>query len=97
MIALDGVTVRYGPSTALDALSERFEPGEWVGVIGPNGAGGKTTLLRAIAGLVPHEGEIWIGEARANALAPRRMACLVAYVPQQLELPPDMAVGHYVP
>ena len=95
MITLDGVSVRYGSSVAVHDLSERFAPGEWVGLIGPNGAG-KTTLLRAVAGLVGYDGEIWIGEAVASALAPRQMARMVAYVPQQPELPHDMTVGHYV-
>ena len=29
-------------------------------------------------------------------MSPKRLARLVAYVPQQPELPPDMTVGHYV-
>lgn len=95
MIGLDALTVRYGPAVAVHGLTERVVAGEWVGVIGPNGAG-KTTLLRAIAGLVPHEGEIWIGDKGAAALTPKHMARLVAYVPQQPELPSDMAVGQYV-
>ena len=95
MITLDGLEVRYGAATALHALTERVAPGEWVGVIGPNGAG-KTTMLRAIAGLVPYDGAIGVSEVRASTLGQKRMAQLVAYVPQNPELPPDMAVGHYV-
>jgi iron complex transport system ATP-binding protein len=95
VITLDGTRVRYGDSTALHALTERVAPGEWLGLIGPNGAG-KTTMLRAIAGLVPYDGEITVGEVRASTLGQKRMAQLVAYVPQKPELPPDMAVGHYV-
>jgi iron complex transport system ATP-binding protein len=95
VIRLESVTVRYGSATALCELTEQIESGEWVGLIGPNGAG-KTTLLRAVARLVPHEGEISIDGTPMSSLSPKRLARLVAYVPQQPELPPDMTVGHYV-
>ena len=35
MIALDGVTVRYGPATALAGVTEQVRGGEWLGLIGP--------------------------------------------------------------
>ena len=62
MIELHDVTVSYPgvgkrSNLALAPFTERVESGEWVGVIGPNGAG-KSSLLRAIAGLVDHNGTI---------------------------------------
>ena len=95
MISLENVTVRYGPTTALLALTEQIASGEWVGLIGPNGAG-KTTLLSAVGGLVSHVGEIKVDGVAVSSLSPKRLARLVAYVPQQPVLPPDMAVGDYV-
>ena len=97
MIALDGVTVRYGPSTALYATSpSEVEPGEWVGLIGPNGAG-KTTLLRAVAGLVaPRRRDHGSTRPVPMRWRPGVWPGSVAYVPQQPELPPDMTVGQYV-
>jgi iron complex transport system ATP-binding protein len=69
-------------------------PGEWVGLIGANGAG-KSSLLRAVAHLVPYEGSVRIDGAPAAALSRRQRAQLIAYVPQQPELPAGMSVFDY--
>lgn len=58
LLAIEGVTVRFGGVVAVDRVSLALGDGELLGFIGPNGAG-KTTLLRAIIGLVtPQEGTI---------------------------------------
>jgi ABC-2 type transport system ATP-binding protein len=44
-----GVSKRFGPVVALDALSLEIAPGEIFGLIGPNGAG-KTTFIRILTG-----------------------------------------------
>ena len=48
--ALEGVTHRYGATTALDALTLSIPAGRMVGLIGPDGVG-KSTLLGLIAGV----------------------------------------------
>ena len=51
------VSAGYGRRLVLDRVSCRFERG-WTAIIGPNG-GGKSTLLRVLAGLmVPTSGEV---------------------------------------
>src|ERR1700741_4014973 len=50
MIEFDGLTVRYGGVTSLDAMSLTFEQGT-CGLIGPNGAG-KTTFFNVLSGFV---------------------------------------------
>ncbi|MFT3819315.1 MAG: ABC transporter ATP-binding protein [Rubrivivax sp.] len=54
-LKLDKVTVRYGAVTALDEVSIEVRKGETVTILGANGAG-KTTVMRAIMGLVPLAG-----------------------------------------
>jgi energy-coupling factor transport system ATP-binding protein len=49
-LRVEDLTFGYGGTPLLDRLSITVEPGEILGIIGPNG-GGKTTLLRLIAGL----------------------------------------------
>src|SRR6516165_5731373 len=49
-IRTEGLTKRYGATTALDSLDLRVGPGEVYGYLGPNGAG-KTTTIRLLLGL----------------------------------------------
>ena len=95
MISLEQVQVRYGSAVALDGVTERAAAGEWLGVIGPNGAG-KTTLLQAVARQVRHRGVVEVCGQPTAGMSPRKLARLVAYVPQRPLLPPDMTVSDYV-
>lgn len=52
MLKLENVTVRYGATVAVDNVSLEVREGEFVTLIGSNGAG-KSTTLRAISGLEP--------------------------------------------
>ena len=51
MLAIDGLSTRYGAVRALDSVSLEIEKGSVTAVLGANGAG-KTTLLRTVSGLV---------------------------------------------
>ena len=95
MIGLAGVGVSYGGRPALAQITAQVPAAQWLGIIGPNGAG-KTTLLRAAARLVRHEGTVTIGGEPIAAMSRRRLARLVAYVPQRPLLPADMTVSDYV-
>ncbi len=49
-VRLDGVTKRFGKTTAVQSATLEVEPGTLVTLLGPSGCG-KTTILRMIAGL----------------------------------------------
>jgi ABC-2 type transport system ATP-binding protein len=72
-ITVGGLSKRYGPVTAVDALTFDVAPGLVTAFLGPNGAG-KTTTLRMLLGLVaPTEGEALIcGRRYADLANPRR-------------------------
>lgn len=52
LIDVKNISVRYGVTEALRDISCEIEKGDFVGLVGPNG-GGKTTLAKAILGLLP--------------------------------------------
>lgn len=56
-IEIKGLTVAYGDKRIFDGLDAAFPENEISVVLGSSGVG-KTTLLNAIAGLVPYGGEI---------------------------------------
>ncbi|HEY7653339.1 MAG TPA: ABC transporter ATP-binding protein [Methylomirabilota bacterium] len=68
LLALRGVDVAYGDLPALTGVDLVIEPGEILSVVGANGAG-KTTMLRAISGLLrPRAGEIVLDGTRLDRL-----------------------------
>jgi ABC-2 type transport system ATP-binding protein len=85
-----GLVRRFGAVTALDGLSFRIERGELYGLVGPDGAG-KTTAIRALAGLIRLDG----GQARVLSEAPESGAVRerLGLMPQQYSLYRDLSVA----
>jgi len=62
MLRVENLDVFYGDAQALDGVSLDIERGAIVAIVGANGAG-KTSLIRAIAGMLrPARGRILLGE-----------------------------------
>lgn len=60
MIEFNNVSFAYEKDVpVLDGMSFSIEEGETVGIIGANGAG-KSSLLKVLLGLLPHEGEVLV-------------------------------------
>lgn len=81
VLALDGVTKRYGeqpPVEALRGVSFAVRPGELVGIVGPSGSG-KSTLLHVMGTLErPTSGTVRIGGVDAARLGDRELSRLRA-------------------
>ena len=85
MLKLESISKTFNPGTinekkALSGLSLHLAPGDFVTVIGGNGAG-KSTMLNAIAGVWPvDEGRIWLDGKDITALPEYKRASLIGRV-----------------
>jgi manganese/iron transport system ATP-binding protein/manganese/zinc/iron transport system ATP- binding protein len=77
-IAVEHLTVSYGPTPALLDVNLQIPAGLLVGVIGPNGSG-KSTLIKAILGFVRAD----FGEVKLFGEPAEKAKGRVAYVPQR--------------
>ena len=68
-IELHNVSKKFGEVTAVNSVNFSVKEGELMALLGPSG-GGKTTVLRMIAGLeVPTDGDIFIRGKRVNDIS----------------------------
>ena len=82
MLQIRNLTVNYGAISAVRGIDLDIAPGEIVALIGANGAG-KTTVARAIAGLLPYQGDIVYGGQRLKPnSAERNLRRGLAMVPE---------------
>ena len=103
VLEVEGLSVQYGSHRVLAEVRLRARPGQIVGVIGETGSG-KTTLARAIVGLVPAEsGRVLVDGVEVTGLSGRarrahRRSGAVHYVFQDplRSLDPDLTVGEIV-
>ena len=76
-VRIEGLSVHYGQTPALEDVNLTVVDGEYLGIIGPNG-GGKSTLLKAILGLVPPTN----GSVTIYGKNPKKSKSAIGYVPQ---------------
>lgn len=77
VIDVEEVSFSYGAQPVLERVTLRVGAGEFLGIVGPN-AGGKSTLLRLILGLLTPQA----GRIRVLGSPPRQGRRRVGYVPQ---------------
>jgi ABC-2 type transport system ATP-binding protein len=88
VLALQGISRRFGDVVALDDVSFAVPEGRMVGFVGPNGAG-KTTAMRIVLGVLQADaGEVRWRDRPVDAQSRRRFG----YMPEERGLYPKMRV-----
>jgi branched-chain amino acid transport system ATP-binding protein len=92
LLSVTQLGVSYGPVRAVESVSFAVHAGEAVAILGANGAG-KSSVVRAIAGLVPASGRMTLNGQRLDGLPSHRRAALgLGYVPEGRRVFADMTV-----
>ena len=97
LLEVTGLHAGYGASEVLFGIDLTVGAGEIVGVLGRNGMG-KTTLLRAVMGMVaPSAGQIRVAGRDTAGLTPDRICRLgVALVPEGRQVFPNLDVREHL-
>lgn len=94
MLEVNNITVKYGAVTALKDINVTINDGEFVSLIGANGAG-KTTFLKSISGLLKtSEGTIEFNGKKINGMAAHKITAEgIAMCPEGRIVFPNLTVS----
>lgn len=91
-LAVRDLSVRYRRRTVLTSVDmPTVEPGELIALAGPNAAG-KSTMLKAMAGLIPASGQVLYGDDDWLAWPARERVQHIGFMPQSLPEDSDLTV-----
>jgi branched-chain amino acid transport system ATP-binding protein len=93
LLKVDGLTVRYGAGPAVDNVALEVPPSSVAALLGANGAG-KSSTLRAIAGLEKSEGRVMFeGKDISHLDTAARFKAGIVYVPEGRAIVADLTVS----
>ena len=72
----------YGKKNIISDISFSLDEGRILGILGANGCG-KTTLLKCLCGILPHDGECVLSGEKTENLSARQIAQKCSYIPQR--------------
>ena len=94
ILEVKALTVRLGRKTIFTDIDMSISRGVTM-LLGKNGCG-KSTLIRAIAGLIPSKGSVTFEGRDVRRLRPHERAKIFAYLPQKQNTPSGTSVLDYV-
>ena len=65
LLSVSGLTIQYGTRTVVDGVAFDVYAGKVVAVVGQSGSG-KSTIARAVQGLLPEGGRVSAGDIRID-------------------------------
>lgn len=87
VIDIRGVDFHYGKMPVISGIDLQVEEGEFLGIVGPN-AGGKSTLLKLILGLLTPD----CGKIQVFGRKPSSASHMLGYLPQYPSFPRDFPI-----
>lgn len=95
-LSAEGVTLAYGDRTIVDTLDLSLPPGRVTAIVGAN-ACGKSTLLRAMARLLPPTaGQVLLDGKAIHRMPTKQVARVLGLLPQSPVAPDGIAVSDLV-
>lgn len=88
--SVNHLSAGYGKKNILSDVSFSLEEGRILGVLGANGCG-KTTLLKCLCGILPHDGECMLLGEKIDNLSARQIAQKCSYIPQRSGISIDIS------
>lgn len=79
---VDGISAGYGNKEIVHDVSFSAEPETLTCLLGPNGCG-KTTLMKCLADLLPHQGICRLNGHNLEKLSLRQRSQMISYIPQR--------------
>lgn len=89
------LSASYGTNVILRDISFSIEPGSFTGLLGLNGSG-KTTMFKAISGLIPMKGRILVNGTDCTAMPEKERARYISHVLQKSSLKDGFTVKDVV-
>lgn len=95
MFEIRQLSAAYGNRAVLRDVSFALQDGTVTGLLGANGCG-KTTLIKSVCGILPHEGSCVLDDTALERLSAKRLASLVNYIPQRSGIAIDLTAMEVV-
>jgi iron complex transport system ATP-binding protein len=95
-LEINNIALSYNHAPVVKDLSFTLQPGELVGIIGPNGCG-KTSIIKALSRVLnPRSGQILLEGINLQHYSRSALARLMGVVPQNPSLPETFTVAEVV-
>lgn len=91
MLTVNNLSAGYGNREVLKDISFSLETPGITGILGSNGCG-KTTLIKAICGVIPFTGFCACNDVDVSSMSARRISEVISYVPQKSGITIDISV-----